>query len=412
MDQTVHWPEFRGPSFNGHAPDSEGAPLHWNENEGVTWKTKIPHVGWSSPVIVGNQIWLTTAPKDGHDFYAVQVNADTGEIEYNKRIFQVDDTKQESLHNDVNSYASPTPVVEEGRAYVHFGTYGTACIDTLTKETLWTREDINIRHMVGPGASPILFDDLLILSMDGGDFQFLTALHKDSGETAWKTDRSVEWKDLDRNGNMVRRGDKRKSFTTPTITEVNGEPLMISPGSFAFYGYDPRDGREVFQLGHDVYTPGMRPVIEGNIVYAFAGYESAFFMAARIDGQGDVTGTHELWRIYGRHYSLIPSPTMVDGRLYLQSDKGTLYCLDPETGEEIWTHRLGGSFTASPVYAGGHLYFFSAQGKTTIMKPGPSPEVVAENRLDEGCMATPAMLGSSLIIRTKTHLYRIDPPKN
>jgi hypothetical protein len=184
---------------------------------------------------------------------------------------------------------------------------------------------------------------------------------------------------------------------------------MVSPGSYAFYGYDPRNGREVFKLRHGVYTPGMRPIIDGNVMYAFAGYESAFFMAAGIDGTGDVTDTHELWRIEGRHYSLIPSPTLVDGRLYLQSDKGTLYSLDPETGKEIWTHRLGGSFTASPVYAGGNLYFFSTQGETTIMKPGAAPEVVAENRLDNGCMATPAMLGSSLIIRTKTHLYRIDP---
>jgi len=411
MDQTVHWSEFRGPTANGHAPNSEGAPIRWSEEEGVRWKTEIPLIGWSSPAIVGNQIWLTTSPKEGHDFYAVQVNADTGQIVYNERIFHVEDDQQESLNNEVNSFASPTPVVEEGRVYVHFGTYGTACIDTLTKEILWKRDDINIRHLRGPGASPVLFEDFLILNMDGLDHQFQIALDKNTGETKWTTSRSVVWNDFDKNGKIVREGDMRKSYTTPVLTEVNGEPLMISPGSFAFYGYDPRNGREVFKLRHGVYTPGMRPIIHNNIMYAFAGYESAFFLAARIDGTGDVTDTHEVWRIKGRHLSLIPSPTIVDDRLYLTSDKGTLFCLDPKTGEEIWTHRLGGSYTASAVYAGGNLYCFNTQGKTTIIKPGPVPEEIAENRLDDGCMATPAMIGNSLVIRTKTHLYRIDPPR-
>ncbi len=402
----AHWPEFRGPHANGHAPDAKDAPLHWSETEGIAWKTEIPHIGWSSPTILGDQIWLTTATKHGSDFYAIQVDANTGEIEYNKSIFQAEDP--EPLGNVVNCYASPSPALEPGRAYIHFGTFGTACIDTGTKEIIWKREDINIRHLRGPGASPILFEDLLILNMDGVDFQFQTALYKDTGKTAWITSRTVVWDDFDHNGTIIREGDKRKSFTTPIIVQANGAPLLLSPGSFAIYGYNPRNGREIFKARHNSYTPQVRPVYLDGVIYATTGYEPTEFMATRVDGQGDVTDTHILWRYMDNRISLTPSPTIVDDLLYLTGDKGTVTCLDPKTGEKVWEERIGGNYVASPLYAAGRLYFFSTQGKTTIMKPGLNPEILAENRLDDGLMASAAMLGSSLIIRTKTHLYRID----
>lgn len=402
----VHWPAFRGPHANGHALDAKDAPLHWSETEGIVWKTEIPYIGWSSPTIMGDQIWLTTATKDGSDFYAIQVDANTGEIEYNESIFQAEDP--EPLGNAVNGYASPSPALEPGRVYLHFGTYGTACLDTDTKEILWKREDINIRHLRGPGASPILFEDLLILNMDGIDFQYQTALYKDTGKTAWITNRTAIWNDFDRNGIIIREGDKRKSFSTPIIVEANGAPLLISPGSFAVYGYDPRNGREIFKARHNSYTPQVRPAFLNGVVYGTTGFEPTEFMAVRVDGKGDVTDTHILWRIKDNRISLTPSPTIVDDLLYLTGDKGTVTCLDPETGEQVWEERIGGNYVASPLYAAGRLYFFSTQGKTTIMKPGRNPEILAENRLDDGLMASAAMLGSSLIIRTKTHLYRID----
>lgn len=407
--EVVHWSEFRGPHGNGHVTATDIAPMVWSETENVAWKTEIPLIGWSSPVVLGDQIWLTTSPKKGKDFYVIQVNAKTGEIEFNERIFRVDDP--EPLNNPVNSFASPTPAIEPGRVYVHFGTYGTACIDTNTKEVLWKREDIRIRHLRGPGASPIIWEDLLLLNMDGIDFQFQTALNKDTGEMVWITQRTAVWNDFDQNDVIIREGDKRKSFSTPKIVNVNGEDLLLSAGSFAFYGYNPRNGREVFKVSHTSYTPQTRPVVLDNVMFLTTGYEPTHFMAARIDGKGDVTDSHILWDFEDRDIPLTPSPTIVDGLLYLTGDKGTIMCLEPETGEIIWKERIGGNYIASPIYVGGHLYFFSTQGKTVIMKPGREPIIVQENRLDDGLMASAAMHNSSLILRSKTHLYRIDPEK-
>src|SRR5262249_13957246 len=193
------WPDYRGPWHDGHAaPPGEtkpvGLPLHWGEDENVKWKTPIPYRGWSSPVVLGGQVWLTTATADGHDVFAVCVDADSGKVLFNEKLFHSDNP--EPLGNPLNRYASPSPVIEPGRVYVHFGSYGTACLDTATAKVIWERHDLPCRHFRGPGSSPVLFKDLLILSLDGIDLQYLVALNKKTGETVWKTDRTAEWNDL------------------------------------------------------------------------------------------------------------------------------------------------------------------------------------------------------------------------
>ncbi len=404
----AHWPEFRGPLGNGSAVDAENAPLHWSEEEQVAWKTAIPHIGWSSPVVLGDQIWLTTATEDGSDYYVIQVNAVTGEVELNEALFHSDNP--EPLGNDVNCYASPSPIVEADRVYVHFGSYGTACLDANTKEVLWRREDLECLHFRGPGSSPVLFEDLLILSFDGIDVQYLTALNKDTGETVWRTDRTTEWQDLDEEGKPKRNGDFRKAFSTPLIVESNGSPLMINCGSYTTYAHDPRTGKEIWKASNGGFTPQARPVFRDGVVYVTTGYAPTELLAIRVDGEGDVTDSHVAWRNDAKTLPSMTSPLLVDGLLYLVNNKGgTVTCLDSATGEEVWTERLGGNFVASPLYAAGRLYFPSATGMTTVMKAGRTAEILAENRLDEGFMASPAMVGSSLILRTKTHLYRIDP---
>ena len=228
------WPEFRGPRGTGQASSPAGKkptglPLRWSETENVKWKTPIPHRGWSTPVVMGGQVWLTTATPDGHDFFALCVEADTGRVRFNQKLFHTD--TPEPLGNSVNCYASPSPVIEPGRVYVHFGSYGTACLDTATGQVLWERRDLACRHFRGPGSSPILFQDLLILTMDGVDLQYLVALDKKSGRTVWKTDRTTEWNDLGPNGRPIAEGDMRKAFSTPLVIEVNGKSQMISAGS-------------------------------------------------------------------------------------------------------------------------------------------------------------------------------------
>jgi outer membrane protein assembly factor BamB len=403
------WPEFRGPWGNGLASlpgdPPRGLPVRWSETENVKWKTPIPPAGWSTPVVLGGQVWLTTATLDGKDFFAICIDADTGRIVFNEKLFHSDNP--EPLGNSVNCYASPSPVIEPGRVYVSFGSYGTACLDTATGQPLWERRDLPCRHYRGPGSSPILFEDLLILSMDGVDVQYLVALDKKTGKTVWKTDRSTKWDDLDAQGKPMREGDLRKAFSTPLIIDAGGKPQMISAGSKAVFSYDPRTGRELWSVRHTAHTAVLRPVFSQGLVVFCTGLGKPELWAVRPDGQGDVSATHVAWKLE-KGAPKTPSPIAVGDLLYMVGDDGIGMCLEVATGKEVWKERIGGNFAASPIYADGCLYLFNQQGRATVLKAGRTYEALAANILESGCMASPAVSGKSLFVRTKTHLYRIE----
>jgi outer membrane protein assembly factor BamB len=405
------WPDFRGPWQNGHAraPGSTeplGLPLTWSETENVVWKTPIPHKGWSTPVILDGRIWLTTATEDGTESFALCVDAETGEIRFNEKIFH--NENPEPLGNNINCYASPSPVIEPGRVYVHFGSYGTACLDTTTAKVLWERRDLPCRHYRGPGSSPLLYKDLLILTFDGIDQQYVAALDKNTGETVWRTDRSTEWHDLDENGQPVRGGDYRKAFCTPIVIDWEGRPQLISPGAISAFAYDPRTGAELWKVHHEAHSASPRPLFGHGFVYTVTGHGQTELWAIRPDGKGDVTDTHVAWRFRGREVPKQPSPVLVDDCIYMISNEGYASCVDALTGEGIWSERIGGNFMASPIYGDGRLYACSMQGETTVLKAGREFAILAENRLEDGFLASPAVIGSALILRTKTHLYRIE----
>ena len=405
------WPDFRGPWRNGHASAPgdtrlRGLPLRWSETENVRWKTAIPHQGWSSPVVMDGRVWLTTATEDGRDFFVIALDAETGEIRLNKKLFHADNP--EPLGNNINGYASPSPVVEAGRVYVHFGSYGTACLDAATGKVLWERRDLECRHFRGPGSSPLLYENLLILSFDGVDVQYVVALDKMSGETVWKTERSTVWNDLDANGEPIRQGDLRKAYCTPLVYKSAGQDRMITLGSYTAFAYDPHTGKEIWNVSLPGFTPAARPVYGNGHVYIPTGRRPAELWAIRVGGEGDVSDTHVSWKIDERVVPQEPSPLLVDGLLYVVSNTGDAACLEAATGEEVWIERIGGSHMASPLYADGRLYFFSVQGKTTVLAAGRTYEKLATNALDSGFMASPAVSGNALILRTKTHLYRIE----
>ena len=404
------WPDFRGPWANGHASapgdtNRLGLPLHWSETENVKWKTPIPYRGWSTPVILGNQIWLTTATEDGHDFFAICADAATGKIIFNERIFHCD--KPEPLGNALNGYASPSAVLEPGRVYVHFGTYGTACLDTRDFKILWQRDDIPCRHFRGPGSSPVLFKDLLILTMDGIDVEYLIALDRRTGKTVWKTDRTAKWNDLDSNGKPKGEGDFRKAFSTPLIIDVGGVPQMFSVASKAAYSYDPLTGRELWKIGHGDHSPAARPLFGRGLVYMASGGGNGGLMALRVDAHGDLADTNFVWRAT-RAAARMPSPVLVDGMIFMVNDNGVATCLDAATGQEYWQERVGGEFSASLLYGDGRVYSFNRDGKSAVFRPARGFEVLATNQLADGFMASPAVAGKALILRTKTHLYRIE----
>lgn len=404
------WPDFRGPWLNGHvsAPGQTkpvGLPVKWSEQENVKWKTPIPHSGWSTPVVLEGQVWLTAATEDGKQFFGICVAADSGKILFNERLFYCE--TPEPLGNKVNGYASPSPVIEPGRVYLHFGSYGTVCLDTRGFKVIWKREDLPCRHLRGPGSSPVLFQDLLILTMDGVDVQYLVALDKRTGKKVWKTDRTTDWNDLGPDGKPAAEGDFRKAYTTPIFIEAGGATQMISAGSKAAYAYDPVTGAEIWKVGNSGYSTAGRPIAGKGLVFISTGFGKTEYLAVRPDGRGDLTDSNVVWRT-PRGVPKLPSPLLVDDLLFLLGDNGVMRCVKATTGDEVWQERILGECYASLIYADGRIYGFDQNGKTAVLRAGRSLEILATNSLDDGFMASPAVSGKALILRTKKSLYRIE----
>jgi outer membrane protein assembly factor BamB len=298
----------------------------------------------------------------------------------------------------VNSYASPTPVIEAGRLYVHFGTYGTACLDTQTGRILWARRDLNCDHHEGPASSPILFGTLLIFHVDGCDVQYVVALDRATGNTVWRTNRSIDFSRINR--------FHRKAFCTPILIEWDGRLHLISPGSQAVMAYDPRTGEELWKVRYRGWSVTPRPVFGHGLLFLVIDYDNPELWAVRPGGRGDLTQSHVAWRITAGMPKK-PSPLLIGDWLYLVNDQGTAFCIEAKTGEVVGRQRLGGEYSASPIYADGRLYFFGHNGATTVIQPGRECKVLGVNRLEGRVMATPAVVGNALVVRTETHLYRI-----
>jgi outer membrane protein assembly factor BamB len=391
-----NWPNLHGPAHNSHS-DSTGLPLVWSETENIVWKVPIHDSGWSSPVVWRDQIWLTTATDDGKRSYAVCVDRQSGKILYDLKLFETakpEDTRQ------YNTFASPTPVIEEGRVYVTFGSYGTACLDTRNGEVLWTRRDLPCLHFRGPGSSPILFGNLLLMHFDDYDLQYVVALDKSTGKTVWKKDREIDY--------GTTNGDLKKAYGTPLVVDVNGRKQFISQAAKATIAYDPQTSEELWRIRYDGHSTAARPMFGHGLVFVLAGAEKKLF-AVRPDGRGDVTGTHIAWEAskgMPRH----PSPLLIGDSIYLVDDGGVVTCLEAITGKVVFATRIGGDFWSSPLYADSRIYLLSHKGKTTVIAPEKTLRVLAANALDGTFRASPAVTGRSLLMRSETHLYRIEQP--
>ena len=404
------WPTKTGPHRNGNAdPEhAKGVPVSWDEETGenIAWRIAIEGTGHSTPVIGEGRIWLTSATEDGTRQFVYCIDVQSGSVIHHKLLFE--NANPEPLGNVINTYASPTCVLDGDAVYVHFGTYGTARLDAETADVVWQRRDINVRHFRGPGSSPVVVDGLVILSFDGIDKQFLTALDAETGDTVWTTPRTTDFKDLDETGQPTREGDLRKAYSTPAIMEVAGRKQVVSVGSRAAFGYDLLTGKELWTIEHDDYNAGTRPLPYGETVIINTGSRNANLLRLRMDSstRGNVTKSHELWnRPTGN--SELPFPVLHGDRIYFVTDNGVATCIDALAGEEIWKKRIGGDYTASPIVANGLVYFFDDQGKATIVRATDEYEVVAVNRLNEGMRSSPAIAYGALYLRSFDHLYKI-----
>ena len=413
--EDIAWPEFRGPGGDGISAAKE-LPLAWSETNHVTWKTPIHGRAWSSPVVWGSQVWVTTASEDGRELYAVCVDRETGRVVRDQKLFDVE--KPQFAHK-FNSYASPTPAIEEGRIYVTFGSPGTACLDTSTGKLLWERRDFVCNHYRGAGSSPILHGGLLFLNFDGSDHQFIVALDKQTGRTVWRKERSVDYQDLGPDGKPASEGDWRKAFATCQVTTLTGQPTLLSQGAKAFYAYVPETGEELWRIEERTsHSAGTRPVVGGGLVYFPTGWSQGQVLAVHPGKKGEsldvnvaTTPTTELqiaWKTK-RNVPKKPSLTLADGLLYAIDDNGVATCWEAATGTVIWNERVGGNHSAAPVVGAGRIYFSSEEGKTIVVALGREFKKLAENTLPDGFMAAPAITGNSLILRTRTALYRINP---
>lgn len=392
-----NWPSFRGPTQMGHA-NGAGLPVTWSETQNVKWKTGIPGEGWSSPVIWGNQVWMTTATDNAKSLRAICVNKETGDIIHDVEVFAppVPEPK-----NNFNSHASPTPVIEEGRVYVSFGNYGNACLDTATGKPIWKTQELKLDHKEGPGSSPILYKNLFILDCDGIDVQYIAALDKQTGRIVWKVKRSYDLARL--------HFETRKAYCTPIIIQIDGQDWLISVGAKRIYCYDPADGRELWYCDHPGFSVAPRPVFGHGMIYIATGYMKAELFAVKVaNAKGDVSKTHVAWKST-QNVPLKPSVLLIGDELYTVNDAGIGRCYDAKTGEVLWQKRLTQATSAAPLYAGGHIYVFNERGESIVFKPGRAePPIVATNTLQAGCLASPAVSGNAMFVRTRTHLYRIE----
>ncbi|TWU50534.1 outer membrane biogenesis protein BamB [Rubripirellula tenax] len=417
------WPQFRGASGDGIVA-SQSVPTAFGEDQNVTWKTGLPGRAWSSPVIADGTIWVTTAVERAAtdeerlemmrasgieekkmkqlaiakaiELKLISVDLESGSVVSSTDLAVIE--KPDAIHS-LNSYASPTPVIDGDSLYCHFGTYGTFRVDRKSGEVVWQRR-LPLEHGVGPGSSPLVHGDVLVLIQDGMDRQYVTGLNKRTGETIWEADRPPF---------ENATPDTSKSYCTPiVITDSAGREQLICMGAQWIVAYEAKTGNEIWRLRHGKgFSVVPRPLFQDDVVFFSTGFGKPELWAVRVDGSGDVTDSHVEWTT-AQGIPARPSMVLHDNRLYMVSDNGVASSKSAVDGEEFWKERLGGDYSASPTLIGGLIYFGSHDGKVTIVKPGDEPEIVAVNELDGKIMASPAVIDGALIVRTDAALYRIE----
>ncbi len=395
MHAAQDWPEFRGPTGQGHATTTK-LPLEWSSTQNVAWKQPVPGRGWSSPSLAGGRLFLTSAVGEGGEskrsLRALCLDEPTGKILWDVALFDQDASAAPRIHGK-NSHASPTPLVADGRVYVHFGHQGTACLD-LNGKVIWKNTELSYSPVHGNGGSPILVGNKLVFSCDGGNDPFIVALDKSTGKVIWKTPR-------------VTTAKRTFSFSTPLLITVNGKQQIISPGSGAVCAFDPQSGKEIWRARYgEGYSVIPRPVLGHGMIFIGTGYDTPIVMAIRVDGTGDVTDTHVAWTLK-KGAPNTPSLLLVGAEVYMVSDGGIASCVDAKTGTVHWQERVGGNYSASPVFANGRIYFQNEEGIGVVVKAGKEFQKLASNDLGERSLASYAVAEDAFYIRTEQHLYKV-----
>jgi outer membrane protein assembly factor BamB len=411
------WLQWRGPSAQGAASIAK-LPLTWSETSHVTWKTELPGRGHSTPLVVGDTIWITTAMEKAASeaeakerlktntgdqplsvlsavtLRAIAIDLKSGKLLHNIELITVKDPQ---WAHELNSYATPTPVIHDGRLYASFGSFGAVCLELSSQKALWKNTELQVMHENGPGSTPVLWQDKLIVHFDGSDSQFIAAYDTATGKLAWKTPRT---------GEMDPRPQQKKAYGTPLVIQSKGRPLLVSPAANNLYGYDPSTGRELWKLpfGELGFSMSTLPVADDERIYFSTGFGKSKILAVKHAGDA----LPELAWTHGKNAPKMSSPALHDGLLYFVDDGGILTCLDAATGTQAYKERLGGKFSSSPIIVGNKLLIGSREGSMVVVPTGRSFSITATNTLDAGIMASPSTDGQALILRTEKALYRIE----
>ena len=418
----AEWTQWRGPNGDGHAQEGN-YPIRWTEDQNIAWKTSLaPGKGHSSPVVQNGKIWLTSAvetPATEEEkaarvkeskfpgaaslhylskvaFFAIQLDLSSGDILKEVKVFE--QRNPQAIHR-LNSYASPSPLLSEGRLFVHFGTFGTACLEPESGSILWKNKDLDlqIHHENGPGSTPICWDGLLIFHLDGTDKQNVVALDQKTGKLIWQTPRS---------GKLKENPQTKKAYATPVITETEKGPVLISTGADWVYGYDPKSGKELWKINYGVlgFSNVAKPILHEDLFIISTGFMKGELHAYQLNG---LNQPELVWKLF-KGAPKKPSPILVDSFVYVINDGGILTVVRAMDGDLVWRERLQGEYSASPTFAGGHIYFSNQSGMTTVIKPGNQLEIVQRNQLRTGHMASFAPIPKGLLVRTNEAIYRIE----
>ena len=410
------WLQWRGPMGQGIADQSK-VPIEWSETKNIAWRAQLPGRGWSSPLIDGNQVWVTAAHETVASeeqskerlkantgsqplivlselrIHAICIDKETGEIIKDIEVLRKKDPQW--IHK-TNSYASPTPIIEDGRMYIQKGSYGSACLDLKSGKVMWQNQDLWVMHENGPGGSPLIWHDLLIFHMDGSDKQFIVAIDKNTGKVIWKTKRS---------GKMHDNPQLKKAYGTPVIVRLQGRDVVVSPAANWLYGYEPVTGDELWKLeyGSLGFSIVPKPVIGNGMIFIGTSY-----MRPQMLGIDVSKPQPRIAWSCKRSVPAISSPLLIGEELYFVSDSGGMVtCLDAKTGVERWRERIGGNHGSSPTFVGGRILFHSKEGETVALKPGREFKILARNKLDGEHHASAAISDNSIFLRTEKALYRI-----
>lgn len=410
------WPEWRGVSGQGVSSAKE-LPAEWSETKGIKWKAALPGRGWSTPVVEGDQIWVTTAIENAASaeqaekrlkentgdqpvtvlesvcLRAICVSLESGEVLQDVELLNV---KEPQWVHQLNSYASPSPIMKEGRLYAHFGSFGSACLDTRSGSVLWRNEELHVRHENGPGSTPVLWKDRLIVHFDGSDVQFIAAFSTETGKVLWRSERS---------GEMDPRPQQKKAYGTPLLVETASGPVVVSGAADWVYGYAPDSGKELWKVpyGELGFSMSVRPVADAERIYISTSFGKSQVIALKYSG---LTKPEVLWR-NNKNAPKMCSPVLAVGLLYYVDDGGILSCVDALTGEAVYRERLSGKFSASLLLADERLWICSREGVTFVVAPGREFKLLAQNSLEGQIMASPIALDGALLIRTDKALYRL-----